>query len=225
MIDVAPARRLERPGWLNARTVAGVLLFALAFASGQRLLAEARTTVPAWTAARDLATGTVIGADDLRPADVKLPAEVVSRYATTTDDLVGVRLARPVAAGELVPAAALAGDGPDDATAVTVPVTADHAAGGTLRAGDRVVVYATFDARGPDARTVPVVQGAEVVGVVAAGGLVGDDETIAAVTLGVTQRDAARLAFAARNADLDVVLQTGVPGARDSATVTAQDFP
>lgn len=224
-MDVAPARRLERPGWLNARTVAGVLLFAVAFASGQRLLADARTTVPAWTAARDLATGTVLSVDDLRRADVRLPAEVLARYATTTDDLVGERLARPVAAGELVPAAALAGEGPVDATAVTVPVTPEHAAGGALHAGDRVVVYATFDARGPDARTVPVVQGAEVVGVVAAGGLVGEDEALAAVTLGVPQRDAARLAFAARNADLDVVVQTGVPGGRDATTVRAADFP
>lgn len=224
-MDVAPARRIERPAWLNARTVAGALLFALAFISGQRLLADARTTVPAWVAARDLATGTLVTADDLRAVDVRLPAEVVSRYVTTPEDVTGARLARPVAAGELVPSDALAAEGPADATAVTVPVAPEHAAGGALRPGDRVVVYATFDARGADARTVPVVQGAEVVGVVAAGGLVADDETIAAVTLGVPQRDAARLAFATRNAELDVVLQIGVPGAYDGAAVRAGDFP
>ncbi len=224
-IDVAQARRIAVPGWLNARTVLGLLLFSIAFLGAQRLIADARATVPVLVAARDLPSDYALSAGDFVRAEVALPPELTSRYALASRDLDGVALIRPVAEGEMIALSWVAtsryvGAG----RAMTIPITAEHAVGGDLRSGDRVDVLATFDSGDVRARTVAVVEGVEIVSPVEAGGLVTGEASVIGVTVAVTSQQAAELTFAIRSADLDVVRVEGAAGTRVD-TVTARDFP
>jgi Flp pilus assembly protein CpaB len=79
-----------------------------------------------------------------------------------------------------------------------------------VRVGDRVDVLASFDASTRSARTLTVVSGAEVLGLVRSRGVFGHgDGELSALTLAVAPDDAVFLAFAARNGHLDVVRSTG----------------
>lgn len=215
-IDVARARRLEAPTWINIRTILGLILFLIAFLSGQRLLATADETVGVWAAARDLPSGEMVTAADLDQVQVQMPAELLSLYATSLARLEGTKLLHPVRAGELVALESVGSAGPTDAgRSITIPVTPDHAVGATLRVGDRIDVFATFDADDVRARTVIVVRGAEIVGTVASGGLITGEEATVGVTVAATPQEAARLAFAIRSGDIDIArIDVPLPPAR-----------
>ncbi len=93
---------------------------------------------------------------------------------------------------------------------ITIPVTPDHALGGDVRDGDRVDVLATFDKGTDAARTLMVAREATVRGVVRADGLFGQHAgAISALTLSVEPDSAVAVAFAARNAELDVIRAHG----------------
>lgn len=224
-MDVPVAGRLARPAWVNVRSVLGALLFLLAFAGGQRILSAARETTMVWTAARDLAVNTPLEADDLVVAEVRLPESLQFHYATETDDLVGRFLSRPVAAGELVATQWLISRAARErGSAISVPVTPDHAVGGFLSPGDRIDVLATFDAADVRARTETILSGAEVVDVVRAGGLVTGDQAAVGVLVAVSPSEASRLAFAIRSAEIDIVRLDGGRGSRAGTTIRADDF-
>jgi Flp pilus assembly protein CpaB len=224
-MDVPQARRLTRPSWINLRTVLGLLLFCAAFLTGQRVLDNARMTVAVWAAARDLGTDTVIDADDVTVVDVKLPDSSMSLYAPASADVTGAVLTRPVRAGEMIPAQSIAG-ARESATgrSMTIPVTPEHANGGVLRPGDRIDVFATFDAGDVRARTALVVRAVEVLDVVTAGGLVGESESAVGITVALTPEDAARLVLAIRTAEVDVARVTGGATGRGPQTIRADDF-
>jgi Flp pilus assembly protein CpaB len=224
-MDVPAARRIARPSWINVRTVLGVLLFALAFLGGQRALEQARTTVAVWAAARDLAADTVVGSGDLELVEVRLPDELLALYARGEQVVEGETLTRAVRAGELIPAEAVAASAASaTGRSMTIPVTPEHANGGVLHPGDRVDVFATFDAGDVRARTVTVVHGVEVLDLVSAGGLVSGQESAVGLTVSVTPEDASRLAFAIRTADIDVARITGRASPGQTATVRSGDF-
>lgn len=225
-MEIAQARRVARPAWVNLRTVLGLLLFAAALVAGNGILTAGKTTVDVWVAARDLPQDAVIGPGDLEPAAVRLPDRLLSGYVPTGRGLEGETITRPLHAGELVPlgwlapAAAAAGG-----RSITVPVEPEHAVGGALRAGDRVDVLATFDAGDLRARTTLLARAVEVVEVVEAEGVALGDDLLVGVTLSVTSDQAARLAFALRTGEIDVV-RVDAPGAKSgAATVTSGDFP
>lgn len=225
-MEIPQARRLARPGWINARTVLGLVLFVMSLVIGRSVLEGAQTTVGVWAAARDLRQDEPIDTSDLVRAEVKLPADVAASYALADQDVDGAVLMRPLLEGELVPAGWLStGAAATTGRSMTVPVSPEHAVGGGLRQGDRVDVFATFDAGSDRARTTLLVRDVEVLDVVEAGGLVMGEEAVVGLTVAVTPPEAARLAFAIRTAELDVALVAG-PGADEGpATVTAEDFP
>lgn len=217
--DVARARRFETPAWVNGRTILGLVLFAVAFLAGQRLLAAADETVGVWAASRDLPLGETLDAADLEQVQVRMPEELLSRYATSVERVDGGALLHPLRAGELVSldwvgtgSVARAG------RSLTIPVSPEHAVGGQLRIGDRVDVFATFDAGDARARTVLIVRGAQVVGTVDAGGLITGEEATIGVTIATTQPEAARLSFALRTGEIDLarVEAPAPPGRIDS---------
>lgn len=213
------------PGWVNARTVLGLLLFSVAFLGAQRLIADARSTVPVLVAARDLPSDHPLAAGDFVRAEVALPPELMSRYALGSHDLEGVALIRPVAKGELIALSGVArGSYVDEGRAMTIPITAEHAVGGDLQPGDRVDIFATFDSGDVRARTVPVAQSVEIINPVEAGGLVTGEASVIGVTVAVTPQQAAELTFAIRSAELDVVRMEDAATTRVD-TVTARDFP
>lgn len=224
-MEVTGARRVERPSWANLRTVLGLLLFCGALLAGQRLLQGAQGTTGVWAAARDLAPDTRLDQSDLQVVQVRLPEHLAARYLGAGDSLEGAVLQRPALAGELLsaawvsePASALAG------RAMTVPVEPEHAVGGALRPGDRVDVLASFNAGDGRARTIPLLQGVEIRDVVRAGGLVSGEESLVGVTVAVAPDEAVRLAFAIRNAEIDVVRVDGASGSSGDG-VSLGDFP
>ncbi len=140
------ASRLARPGWLDLRLVAGVLLVLVSVVVGARVLASADRTSPVWVLARDMAIGSTLSADDLTRQAVRLE-DTDQRYVTAPTDAkppVGYVLLRGLGAGELLPRAALrlpeTGEGLRD---VTVPVEAGHLPP-DLRSGQLVDVYLTI---------------------------------------------------------------------------------
>lgn len=133
------ARRLQRPGWRDLRVVVGLLLVLLSVAGGARLVAGLDDTTPVYAAARDLLPGQPVSAQDVVTVDVRL-GEGSSRYVDGATALAtGTHLLRPVAAGELIPAAALGTA--REALDKTVSVPVDTRSAGTLSTGSVVDVW------------------------------------------------------------------------------------
>lgn len=133
------ARRLERPGWRDLRLVVGLLLVLLSVAGGARLVASLDDTTQVYAATRDLLPGQPVAAQDVVAVDVRLD-DALARYVDGSAALApGTHLVRAVAAGELLPAAALgtARQALDKTVSVPVDVAALH----TLAAGSVVDVW------------------------------------------------------------------------------------
>jgi Flp pilus assembly protein CpaB len=125
--------------------VLGVLLVLVSVVVGARLLAAADRTQLVWSAARDLAPGTALQADDLVAQEVRLFSSGSQYLAAPDQFFVGYVLDRPVLSGELVPRQALVEPGPGaDLRYVSVPVQPGRYPSG-LERGQRVDVWATAD--------------------------------------------------------------------------------
>ena len=224
-LDVPRARTLTAPTWLNARTVLGLAIFCSAVLGGQYMMRASASTVLMWAAAEDLPQDTVLAAEHLLPVAVRLPEELQTNYVLSSESLSGVTLTKAVLEGELLPRGWLGEAGPTAGRSMTIPVTPEHAVGGDLRAGDRVDVFATFDSGDARARTTLLARDVEILEVVTAGGFALDEEAPIGINVAVSSDEAARLAFAIRTAELDVVrILGGDPGA-STTTIRAGDFP
>jgi hypothetical protein len=130
---------------------------------GARVVAAADATVPVWSAAGDLAAGTVLTAGDLVAVDVRLD-DVAGAYLATSTRPEGRTLARAVRDGELLPRTAL--EEPAALVQLALPVQAGFVPPGLDR-GQVVDVYAVADpAAGAtaagDGSVTPVVAAAPV---------------------------------------------------------------
>lgn len=225
MVDVPVARRLAKPAWVNLRSALGLVLFCAAFAGGQQVLSDARETTLVWSAAHDLPANSTLTASDLEPVAVKLPPTLLERYAPAATALEGSLITRSMRAGELVPALALQPPGTEAGTgSISIPVSPEHAVGGSLRPGDRVDVYATFDAGDVRARTTSILRAAEVLEVVEASGLVVGGEASVGIVVSASPRRAATVAFALRTGEIDVVRTSGRAEAKSAITIRADDL-
>lgn len=206
---------------VDSRLVTGLLLVVVSVLGGLRLFAAADHRVEVLAAARDLPPNHVIEARDLRVTRVQVGGELLAGLFKGGErrSLVGRVLLYPVAGGGLVPTASV-GRSPRAGREITVPVAAEHALGGSVRVGDRVDVLASFDRGQPSARTVTIVDKAEVVAVHTSKGLFGQSAgAVGSLTVSVAPDAAVYLAFAMRNGELDVVRSTG----SDTADVDAVD--
>ena len=208
------ARRTARPRWTDGRLLLGVLLVLGSVVVGSRVVAGAQRTEPVWAADRFLAPGTVLGPGDLRVAQVRLDAVAGRYWAVGATSPQGMTVTRPVSAGELVPAAALADPGSAGPHyLVSVPVEPLHFPPGLDR-GSTVDVYVTPSAAAgggaPGAAPVPdrvladatvVAVGGADIGLGAAGGTV-------AVVLDVGDGAVPGLVGALRAGAVDLVLVT-----------------
>jgi len=131
------ARRVTPPSWLDLRLVLGVLLVLGSVLVGSRVVAGARHTYPRVAVRHDLAAGTVLAAGDLRLVQVQLPDRGGRVYLRRLDQAVGQRLTRPVAGGELLPAAAV--EPAPARTTVTVPLASGSAP--QLHKGQRIELW------------------------------------------------------------------------------------
>ncbi|MGY1641321.1 SAF domain-containing protein [Geodermatophilus sp. SYSU D00703] len=155
-------RRVRPPRWLDLRLVLGVLLVLGSVLLGARVVTAADATVPVWSAAGDLAAGTVLAEADLVPVDVRLD-DAAGAYLATTTRPEGRTLARTVRRGELLPRSAL--EEPAELVQLALPVQAGHVPPALVR-GQVVDVYAVSDpvatGRDDDAGVAPVVEAAPV---------------------------------------------------------------
>lgn len=224
-MDVPVARRLSKPAWINLRSALGLVLFCAAFAGGQRVLSEARATTLVWAAARDLPANSTLTSSDLEPVAVKLPSTLLARYASAAAEVRGELTTRSLREGELLPALSLAPAGAASGiSSISIPVSPEHAVGGSLRPGDRVDVYATFDAADVRARTTSILRNAEVSDVIEASGLVVGGEASVGIVVSASPGRAAAVAFALRTGEIDVVRTVGPSEGPSTITIRASDL-
>ena len=225
-MDVPRAERLVRPSWVNARTSLGLVLFATSVLLGQRLLDDAARTTLLWTAARDLPQGSVLSDDDIRLVEIGHGGESLEMYSDDSYELVGAILGRPVTQGELIADAWISAEVSSSAErSMTIPLTPEHAVGGELRPGDRVDVYATFSSGDVRARTSLIARDIEIIDLVRSAALTLDETALVGVTVGVSSEDAARLAFAIRTGEVDIVKVISSGAASTTSSVSEGDFP
>lgn len=158
-VDVPPATRSDAPGWRDPRLWVGVVLVTGSVVAGARLLSAADDMTQVWAASSDLAAGQTITADDLRATRIRFDDGADERrYLGVDDELpTALTLTRPLATGELVPAAALGEEADDDAVAVSVAVAAEHVPTDLAR-GSHVDVWVIGDDRGSRAEAELVLE-------------------------------------------------------------------
>ena len=210
-------RRVRPPRWLDLRLVLGVLLVLGSVLLGARVVTAADATVPVWSAAGDLAAGTVLTSADLVSVDVRLDSAAGAYLAATTQPE-GRTLARSVRAGELVPRASL--EEPAELVQLALPVQAGYVPPGLVR-GQVVDVYAVADptvgASGPS--DVSLVVGAAPVQAISgrAEGVLSTATTTVQVVVAVAADEAADVLAGIAGRPLVVVVHDSVDTAASSA--------
>ena len=131
------AERQVSARWSDARLWAAVSLVIVATVLGALLLGRGGDTSLVLRADRDLAAGAPLGA----VSAVAVPQALAGSYLSAGEAAQGV-LKWPVAAGDLVPRAAITEHSAGPVRGVTIPVDPRHAPA-DLTAGDLVDVWAT----------------------------------------------------------------------------------
>lgn len=223
-VEGVAATRARRLRWLNLRTVLGATLFSIAVLSGWTVMSSPTGKIRLLAATAAMPQGSRLEPRDLEVVEVDLPPTRAELYLGAGASVEGWALLRPVGPGELLPAASVT-DSPDVAPgrSITIPLEADHAVGGALVPGDRVDVFASLGSKQGSARTSLLVGGAEVEAVVTGAGLV-NESSLTGITVSVSPLDAAKIAFAIRNADLDVARLEGSHSAPAMGAVTERDL-
>jgi hypothetical protein len=142
MSTVSPvARRLRSPSWFDLRLVVGVALVLASVLGGVAVVSAADRTDRFWAVTRDVSAGIVLTRDDVRPVAVRI-APAREAYFSTRTPVIGQTVIRSVAAGELLPRAAVGDATPS--TTVTIPLSADVAP--RIKAGQRITVWVSTKA-------------------------------------------------------------------------------
>ncbi len=199
-------RAVARTRRIDMRVVLGLLLFMVGILATSALIRQAQQRTPVLVATRALEPGHTIQEGDLRAAEVGLSPGVASVPAEELGLVEGQVLAAHVEEGQIVtPGAVSAGPSVSAGqVALSVGVTPQHAAGGSLRSGDRLQLLATEDPDRPTARTSVLLSEVEVVAVTQEQGPAADP--LLTVTLAVDSDDAAAVAQAANSGVLDLAL-------------------
>jgi hypothetical protein len=138
-LPVPTAARLKRPRWRDARLMVGVALVLASVALGAFVVGHLDDRTPVYAARGPLVPGQRLTDDDLTRVDVQLGTEH-GRYLSATTRLATDRFVlRPVAAGELVPLAAVGGR--TDVGVQPLVLTVDAGSAATLQVGSTVDVY------------------------------------------------------------------------------------
>ncbi|MCZ2823822.1 MULTISPECIES: SAF domain-containing protein [unclassified Modestobacter] len=231
--DTAPpcpaARRVRPPRWLDLRLVLGVLLVLGSVLVGARVVTAADATVPVWSAAGDLAAGTVLSEADLVPVSVRLD-DVAEAYLATSTRPAGRVLARAVRGGELLPRSVL--EEPGDLVQLALPVQAGYVPPGLDR-GQVVDVYAVADpvvgGSAPTGGGVDVVVAAAPVQAVTGrgDGVLSTATSTVQVVVAVPAEDAADVLASIRGRGLVVVVRNSVeaPPGTGGPTADRSDTP
>jgi Flp pilus assembly protein CpaB len=198
------AARLRR---LDLRVVIGLALLLAGVVGTVGVVQAAGERVPVLVMARDVPAGQVIGELDVRVAELGLAPGIATLRVQDRGRVVG-RVARsPLAAGQVLDPTVVADPSPIEAGQVlmSVAVAPEHAAAGTLRAGDQVAVVASSPPEQPTAgRAGLLLSPVRVVSVGSTSEEAGGDGKLL-VGLAVAEEQAPALAQAAHGT-LDLVL-------------------
>jgi Flp pilus assembly protein CpaB len=220
--DPSPrASRLARARWTDTRLLLGVLLVMTSVVAGSRVLAGATRTQQVWAARHDLAAGLRLTSQDVELRPVRLDSLAKEYLSAQGRSPAGSVLARPVSAGELLPAAAVrpTSQPADVRRQVTVPVAAFHYPA-DLGRGQLVDVYVTpgsdasaaaaVGAGSPAAPAVPtlVLADALVVNVEDTGTAFGGGSSSVGIVLSVPADDVTAVVAGLHQGSVDLV---GVP--------------
>lgn len=168
--DAATATRVRQPGWRDPRLWVGVTLVAVSVLAGARLLAAADDTVSVWALTTDLAPGETLEREDLVARQVHFADGAdLERYLAADDALPAEReVLRPIAAGELVPRAAIGRAG--DTGLLTVPLGLPRSAvPPSVGVGDHVDVWVSLDNAAGGTSAKPVLRDVTVLAVPSGG--------------------------------------------------------
>jgi Flp pilus assembly protein CpaB len=191
---------------IDLRVVVGLLLFIIGVLATSSLIRQAKQRTPVLVVAHSLQPGDTLTPNDLRVAELGLASGVATVPANNLNSVLGRVLTSPVEAGQVLSPGAIS-DGSSLAAgqvALSVPVAPAHAAGGSLRSGEHVMLLGTEDPDRPTAHTRVLLSSVEVIAVVTAEGP--GIEPNLTVTLAVGTHDAPSVVQAANSGVLDLVL-------------------
>lgn len=144
-VDEAPRRRWARRWSIGHLAVAVAAI--LAFVANVAFLQSRDDAVAVVVAARTIEAGQTVGPGDFTTARLGADAGILANLMTSPEEADGRVARRTLAEGELVGASdLLEGAAPGGLTSMSVPIDPAHAAGGTVRVGDRVDVIDIDDA-------------------------------------------------------------------------------
>lgn len=192
-----------RPWWRRPRLGVGVLLVAGSVALGAWAVRTAADGDAAWVAARDLAPGDSLAAQDLREVTLRWDG-TADTYLRAEDLSAGAVVTSFVGSGELVPTSAVGvtSDLQGREMAVAVPV------GGSPAAGHVVDLWFVPSA-GSEESAAQVAASVEVLEVTAAGGVLGSASGQVATVLVPQESVADVLGAQARRGEVTLVEHPG----------------
>lgn len=157
---LSPTRALRRPRRLDLRAVFGLFLMLLAIGGSVAVWSGSTETRAVLVATRDLPAGATLAAGDLAVAHVQVDDRIYHAAVPAEEltALVGRQVAGPVHAQQLLVRAQVADRAPlaPNELLLTIPASAQTAAGGRVRPGDAVRVLLTTNKDRPEARTTVV---------------------------------------------------------------------
>ncbi len=142
MTDTPTARRATAPGWRDPRLWFGTALVAASVVVGALVLGTSDDTVAVWAATDTMGPGHTLTADDLTVRRVGFADAADAELYVGADEQLpsGVQLLHGVAAGELLPRAAVGSEQTSALREVPVSVASDQVPG-SVGEGDVVDVY------------------------------------------------------------------------------------
>ncbi|PCC49249.1 hypothetical protein [Brevibacterium aurantiacum] len=142
------SKRIRRPKWTDARLLVGAVLVVVAIVATYLLISAANATTRVWASASPLIPGQVVSADDLTIAEVNL-ADIGDKYLSADAGIPDRSSVRTViAAGELLPASALAPVAELDGRIVAIDVAGSVPT--VVDTGSLVDVWAQPESKGLD---------------------------------------------------------------------------
>lgn len=197
--------RLRR---IDLRVAVGLLLMLVAVVGGASLIKSAQARVPALVAAAAVEPGEVIEATDLRVAEVSLTGGVAYLPAAMQSSIVGQVAIEPLWEGKLLGPGSVSASPPLPAgtVAMSLLLKPDRAAGGGIRAGDRVAVIASTAPGRGEQRTTILFPSVTVLSVSHASAEEGGGVL---VTLRLRLEEARAIAEARAAGEIDLVLLAG----------------
>ncbi len=180
----------------------------MAFAFNLLALRDRTATTMVAVADKAIAAGTPVSLSDLRfvpiPADFEGLGSLLEQ--SQASEVEGWIADRNMSAGDIVERSSVLEPGaPSGLRSMSIPVTVDHAAGGTLRAGDRIDVIAVDDGVARFVATdIGVLSTAETTGGI---GSIGQYHVVVAVDA----EQALSIAAVMADGSLELVRSTGAP--------------